>query len=124
MNTAPATTPTVFPSEPVRYTDRARWGWNNGFRRRWLANGARHAAVINAARRGDVEALRAHAATLGGLTQVGGWIKSAVALAAKLPADVPAYRVVDGRVCTPTLTWEFSGRSRRQVARLEGLPMW
>lgn len=30
----------------IRYADRGRYFWNNGFRRRWLALGARNAAEI------------------------------------------------------------------------------
>lgn len=112
----------IFTAEPVRYTDRARWFWNNGFRRRWLANGRRHAAVINAARRGDAEAVRRHAATLGGLSQPGTFTRTALRLAARLPADLPAYRIEGRRVCTPNLTWEFRGD--RQTAKIEWLPLW
>lgn len=44
----PSATPErIFPTEPIRYPDAARWSANNGFRLRWLANGAKHAAAIN-----------------------------------------------------------------------------
>lgn len=114
------------PEIEKRYPDRARWGWNNGFRRRWLALGDRNAAAINAARRGDLAAVLAHAAALGGLTQRLTWARSAIAAAKKLPADVNGHRVVVERgqavVATPALTWEFRGD--RQVAKISWTPMW
>lgn len=113
----------IFPGEPLRYLGTARHGYNNGFRRRWLANGAHHAAAINAARGGAVDALQAFAETsLGGLVQPKGWVKSAVATARKLPDDIPAYRIVDYIVCIPMLSWRYSGA--RQVAVIEWWPMF
>lgn len=116
----------IFSGEPVRYTDRARHSFNNGFRRRWLANGKREADLINAARAGDMSAILARAETLGGLSQKRGWATSAIKAAAKLPADVPAYRIEDVRgyrmVFTPRLSWAFKGR--RQVATIEWVPMY
>lgn len=116
----------IFPGEPVRYADTERHSFNNGFRRRWLANGAKEAALINAARRGDECELAARADTLGGLSQKRGWIKSALKAAAKLPATVPAYRIENTRgyrmVFTPRLTWTFKGN--RQVAVIEWMPMF
>ena len=116
----------IFSGEPVRYTDRERRSFNNGFRRRWLANGKREADLINAARAGGVSELLARAETLGGLTQKRGWAKSAIKAAAKLTADVPAYRIENVRgyrmVFTPRLSWTFKGN--RQVAIIEWVPMY
>jgi hypothetical protein len=116
----------IFSGEPVRYTDRERHSFNNGFRRRWLANGKREADLINAARAGDTDALLARAETMGGLTQKRGWAKSALKAAAKLAADVPAYRIENVRgyrmVFTPRFSWTFKGN--RQVAAIEWVPMY
>ncbi len=113
-------------TERVRYPN--NWSANNGHRTRWLKNGARHAAAINAARRGDLQAVVDHGMTLGGIRQMTTFAKSAIKAAAKLTDDVPAYRIItDGNkrfVITPNLTWVYSGDGDRQVAKIEWLPMW
>lgn len=118
------TTRTEIAGQPVRYTDAARWMWNNGFRSLWLARGRAEAAAINAARRGDLDAVLAHVSQLGGISQNRSVAASAIKLAGKLAADLPAYKIENGTVFIPTLTWDFHGRSRKQVARIEWLPMW
>lgn len=40
---------TDLPEIEIRYADHGRHSWNNGFRRRWLALGARNAAEIERA---------------------------------------------------------------------------
>lgn len=118
---------TEIAGEPVRYQERERWLWNNGFRRLWLRLGAERAAVINAARRGDEAAVEYYARhSLGGVRQVRGFVRSALRLASRLPADVPPYRIEGGIVFIPSLTWGWHGRGRRrrQVAELRWLPMW
>jgi hypothetical protein len=111
-------------TERVRYPN--NWAANNGHRTRWLKIGARHAAAINAARRGDLQAVVDHGLTLGGLTQKKTFAKSAIKAAAKLSDDVPAYRIIAERnkrlVMIAYMSWVYSGD--RQVAKIEWLPMW
>ena len=121
----------IFPTEKIRYPDRARWGWNNGFRLRWLENGKNHARIINAARAGNIEALLDYAKEVGGVTQPKTFARSALRAAAKLKGDIPSYRIVSHKrqtgnienlVCIPYLSWTYRGN--RQVAKIEWVPMW
>lgn len=114
--------PTEIGGQPVRYPEYRRWTMNNGFRQQWLNVGERNAAAINAARRGDKAAVAEHIATLGGVHQPKTLLRSALKVAAKLTGDVPGYKIVDGTVVTPHLTWRWSGR--RQAAVIEWRPMW
>lgn len=114
--------PGIFPGEYIWYPDRARWWANNGFRRHWLTNGQRHANAINAARRGNLIAVLAHVATMGGATQHRTIARSALTIASRLSADVPSYRIEGKTVYTPRLTWAYRGR--RQTAKIEWTPMW
>ena len=86
----------------------------------------RHAAAINAARRGDFEAVQAYADTLGGLTQKQSWVRAAMAAARKLESDIPAYRIrMDGGrrfVEIPDLGWHY--RAGRQTAYIRWIPLW
>lgn len=115
----------IFAGEPMRYSG-ARHTWNNGFRRRWLANGARDAAVINAARRGDLDAVLARVDEMGGVRARIGIARSIIAAAAKLKADVSDYtieRLGEERVVTiPHLSWTF--RNGRQIGVIEQFPLW
>lgn len=99
---------------------------NNGYRAVWLKNGAEHAAAINAARRGDIEAVVDHGKERGGLTQLRGWAKSAIKQAAKISADVPAYRIEtthgEKTVFIPNLSWTYRGN--KQVAHIWWMPMF
>jgi hypothetical protein len=125
MTNALSTLPASIAGEPVRY-GRDRWASNNGFRRAWLALGARHAAAINAARRGDLGAVLAHGETLGGLTQKRGWARRAIAAAQRLNADVPAYRIERHghqiMVMVASLSWDYRGG--RQAPKFAWTPMW
>lgn len=119
------TTP-IFAGEPIRYTG-ARHMWNNGFRRRWLANGEREASVINAARRGDINAVLARVDKMGGVRARMGITRTLINAAQRLTADVPAYRVErrdDGAIMvyTPQITWDW--RKNKQVGQIEWLPMF
>ncbi len=58
--------------------------WNNGFRRLWLANGKRDAAIINAARRGDLETVLARVKEMGGVRGGLGIARSIIKAAQKL----------------------------------------
>lgn len=116
----------IFPGEKIHYRG-ARHTWNNGFRRRWLANGARDAAVINAARRGDMQAVLARVDQMGGATARLSIARSIIKAAAKLESDVAGHiveRREDGSrmVMIPHLSWRFAGR--RQVGVIEYLPMF
>lgn len=117
---------TIFNAEPVHYTSRERWSWNNGFRRRWLALGAQQAAVINAARRGDFETVMEHVRSMGGVRGGVGIARSLIAAAARLAGDVPAYRIEERSghrmVYTPHVSWVF--KSGRQVGVIEWVPMF
>ena len=112
--------------EPVRYaagTD--RWASNNGFRRRWLANGERHAALINAARRGDIHSLLA-VGHWHGMPVTLTWARSLIKIARALASDARAYEVIrrggEATVYVPSVSWRYSGRNR--VATIERTPMW
>lgn len=111
---------------PVRYTG-ARHAWNNGFRRLWLANGKRDAAIINAARRGDLETVLARVKEMGGVRGGLGIARSIIKAAQKLSDDVAGHKIVrydNGQimVCTPHLSWKF--RSGRQVGVIEWMPLF
>lgn len=111
---------------PRRYGDRYPDLSNNGYRALWLKNGAKHAAAINAARRGDIETVMDHGKERGGLTQPRGWAKSAIKQATKISADVPAYKIetVSGKriVFTPHLSWIYRGN--KQIAEIWWMPMF
>lgn len=116
----------VFPTEALRY-GRDRWASNNGFRLRWLANGAAQAAAINAARRGDLQAVLAHAATIGGVCNVRAFARAVLRAAAKLPGDVAGYRITENRpgermVSIANLSWTW--HKHRQIVQIDWLPMW
>lgn len=113
----------IFAGEPIRYPEVSRRGSNNGFRRRWLANGARHAAAVNAARRGDTSA--ALAVVIGADGQPKTFAKALLKLAKKLPADIPPYRVDEGKLWIPSLEWGFrNGFHKPRTLRLHWLPCW
>lgn len=112
--------------EPVRYaagTD--RWKSNNGFRRRWLANGERNAALINAARRGDIDSVMA-VGHCHGMRATLTWARSLIKLARALPCDARAYEIIrrgnEATVYVPSVSWRYSGEKR--VATIERVPMW
>lgn len=115
---------TILEGEPVRYYG-DRHSWNNGFRRRWFANGATDAAIINAARVGDLDTVLAHVRQMGGVTGGIGIAKSIIKAARKLTDDVPEHKIVrkNGRVtvCIAHIGWKFSGD--RQVGIIEWLPV-
>lgn len=117
---------TIFENEPVHYTGE-RHLWNNGFRRRWLANGEENAAVINAARRGDLDAVIARVQKMGGVGRGAlGVARSIIRAAQKLDGDVPGHKVVHcengvSLVCTPYLGWCWQGRRRVGVIEWEAL---
>lgn len=111
---------------PIRYTG-DRHFYNNGFRQVWLANGARHAAVINAARAGDFDAVLSHVRAMGGVRGGVGIARSIIKMAQKLTGDVPAYRIerdVAGRmmVYTPLVSWRWAGN--HQVGHIQWRPMF
>ncbi|NBX67323.1 MAG: hypothetical protein EBQ96_10055 [Proteobacteria bacterium] len=112
----------IFDGEPIRYQDKGRWFHNNGFRRRWLANGAANAAVINAARRGDIEKVLAFVDAMGGATQRMNIARSLVKTARALPHDVPGYKIGEASVFMPLVSWQWKGH--KQVADIHWLPMW
>ena len=116
----------IITGEPVRYaagTD--RWASNNGFRRRWLANGDRHAALINAARRGDINSVMA-VGHCHGMRVTLTWARSLIKLARALPCDARAYEIIhrdeEATVYVPSVSWRYSGEKR--VATIERVPMW
>lgn len=115
----------IFANEPIRYTG-VRHTWNNGFRRRWLANGARHASVINAARQGDLETVLSVVKDMGGVRAPLGIARSIIKAAQKLPTDVPGHRIErSGRgmmVFTPAVSWRW--KNNRQVGVIEWVPMF
>lgn len=111
----------IYKREPVRYPDpeSGRWASNNGFRRRWLKNGQIHADAVNAAREDKAgPALRLCSA---GLKQPKTFAASVVRMAKALPADIPAYRITEGVVWTPQLSWDYQGK--KQLARLDWFPL-
>ena len=116
----------IFEGEAIRYTG-DRHAWNNGFRRLWLAMGARDAAVINAARRGDLETVLARVDKMGGVRARIGIARSIIKAAQKLTSDVPDHSIEqypDGTrmVSAPSLTWVF--KNGRQVGKIEQIPLW
>jgi hypothetical protein len=128
---ATVTATPIFSGEPVRYHGRDRQFWNNGFRRRWLAQGARNAQIINAARRGDLDTVLAYVATMAGASAQRTIAKSIVKAAQRLPADVPGHRILRDdhgmMVFTPHVTWQFKYSRRgesRQVGVIEWWPMF
>jgi hypothetical protein len=117
----------IFYGEPIRYQDKSRWLHNNGFRRRWLANGAVNAAVINAARRGDVNAVLAFVDTLGGVSQRKGLARSIIKDARALPEDARGHWVQQsvGRcklVMVPHVSWRWKGG--KQIADIRNYALW
>lgn len=111
----------IFAGEPIRYPEASRRGSNNGFRRRWLTNGERHAAAVNAARRGDTSA--ALAVVIGAAEQPKTFAKALLKLANALPGDVPAYRISSGKLYVPSLQWGYHrGFRSPRTAELHWLP--
>ncbi len=112
---------------PIRYTG-ARHTWNNGFRQMWISNGRRNADTINAARRGNLNTVLAHVATMGGGRGGIGIAKSLIKTAQKLDADVPGYKIVTSdcgqrMLCIAHVTWGFS-KAGRQIGKIEWLPIF
>ena len=123
----------IFEGEKIHYSDRSRWFWNNGFRRRYLSNSAKCARVVNAARRGDLETVLAHVRTLGGVTAPMSIARSIIAQAKKMPADVPDYRITraNGRIMVWAMSviWRsrylnYSGSRSVQVGKIEWVLMF
>lgn len=117
---------TTMPQVEARYTG-DRYTWNNGFRSRWLAVGQQHADVINAARRGDLDAVLAHVKELGGVRGGVGIARSLIREAQSLPEDVPGHKATrseDGGIMVyiPRAGWEFRGR--RQIGVITWTPMF
>lgn len=115
----------IFKDEPLRYPNPRSPNWmsNNGFRRRWLSIGQVHADAMNAARAGDAEPALTIVKASSTLTQPKTFAKSLLRLAKTLPADVPGYRIGDGRVCIAQLNWRYDGHGH-QVATFKYLSLW
>lgn len=90
-------------------------------RQRWLALAKHKAAAMEAVRKRGLPAALGYVAGMGGATQRKSIAHGVVKIAATNP---PAYRIQDGLVWCLNVTWRFAGRSRRQVAVVEYLPMW
>ena len=97
--------------------------------RRYVESGAHHATAVQEIREHGLPAAIAHARTLGGVgPRCTGLARSMVALVGRV-GDVPPKRLTPAQsfgrpvlmLEVPRLTWGFQGR--RQVARLEWMPM-